>query len=266
MKKIFISFLLVLIFCITNLSYSKNKKVEVGIDEHLGKYIPTDVFFYDESGNKVLLKDLITTPTVFAFVYYQCPGLCTPLMSEIADVVGKINMIPNKDYRIITLSMDEHETPKIATEKKKTFLKMINGKFPETGWRFLTGDSVNIKKLADAMGFYFQRQGKNFLHTGALIFLSPKEKITRYLFPDYKEGHGYSILPFNMKMALIEASEGKASPTITQVLQYCYSYNPKAKTYMINITRVSGAGILILAAIFVGYLNFKPKKKKLKEG
>ncbi len=266
MKKIVISFLLVLIFCVSDFSYSKNKNVEVGIDEQLGKYIPTDVFFYDESGNKVLLKDLITEPTVFAFVYYRCPGLCTPLMSEIADVVGKLDMVPNKDYRIITLSMDERETPKIATEKKQTFLKLINGKFPETGWRFLTGDSVNIKRLADAMGFYFERQGTNFLHTGALIFLSPKGKITRYLFPGYTDSHGYSILPFDMKMALIEASEGKASPTIARVLQYCFSYNPKAKTYMIDITRVSGAGILILAAVFVGYLNFKPKKKKLKEG
>ncbi len=265
MKKIFISFLLVLTFGLTKFSYPENKKVEVGIDEQLGKYIPTDVSFIDESGNKVLLKDLVTEPTVFAFVYYHCPGLCTPLMSEIADVVGKLDMTPNKDYRIITLSMDERETPWDASEKKQIFFKMINGNFPGTAWRFLTGDSLNIKKTADAMGFYFERQGTQFLHTGALIFLSPKGKITRYLFPGYSQNHGYSILPFDMKMALIEASEGKATPTIARVLQYCFSYDPKAKTYMIDITRVSGAGILVLAAVFVGYLKWKPKKK-LKEG
>ena len=187
MKNVNLSIIIILIFCLTNISFAEKKGVEVGIDEQLGKYIPSDVYFNDESGNQVLLKDLITEPTVFAFVYYKCPGICTPLMSEIADVVSKLDMIPDKDYRIITVSMDEHETPWDAAEKKRNFLSMINGNFPKSAWRFLTGDSLNIKKTADAMGFYFERQGSQFLHTGSLMFISSEGKITRYLFPGYSQ-------------------------------------------------------------------------------
>ena len=265
MKKSII-IILVLALSFAGSAFPSEKKIKVGIDEQLGKYIPSDVFFYDELGKKVVLKELINEPTIFAFVYYNCPGICTPLLSEIADVVGKVDMQPNKDYKIITVSMDENETPKIALEKKQNFISLINGEFPKSAWTFLTGDSTNIKKTADAMGFYFERQGTQFLHTGSLIFISPKGKITRYLFPSYKKEGGFRILPFDIKMALIETAEGKTAPTIARVLQYCFSYDPKGKTYMLNITRIFGAGILIMAAIFVGYINLKPKKKKLTQG
>ncbi len=260
MKKFTFIFLLIAVSLASN-AFPSEEKIKVGIDEQLGKYIPSDVFFYNESGNKVVLKELINEPTIFAFVYYDCPGICTPLLSEIADVVGKVDMQPNKDYKIVTVSMDEKETPKIASEKKQNFIGLINGNFPKSAWTFLTGDSVNIKKAADAMGFYFERQGTQFLHTASLIFISPEGKITRYLFPSYAKQGGFRILPFDIKMALIETAEGKTAPTIARVLQYCFSYDPKGKTYMLNITRIFGAGILIMAAIFVVYINLKPKKK-----
>ncbi|MEO8398397.1 MAG: SCO family protein [Ignavibacteriaceae bacterium] len=258
-------FLLFFLFAV-NISFSADKKIEIGIDEQLGKTLPADVFFYDESGSKVLLKDLITKPTVLAFVYYKCPGICSPLLSELANVVGKVDLKPGESYNIITISMDEFETPEIAKNKKQNYLKIIKGSFPESSWKFLTGDSVNIKKTTDAAGFYFKKEGKQFIHTGSLIFISDKEKITRYLFPGYSDRRGFGILPFDFKMAVLETSKGKTEPTISRVLQYCFSYDPKGRTYMLNITRIFGAGILLLAVIFVGYLKLKPKKENLKKG
>jgi protein SCO1/2 len=62
-------------------------------------------------------------------------------------------------------------------------------------------------------------------------------------------------------MAIVEASKGQAGPTINKVLNFCYSYDPEGRTYVLNITKVSGVTILFFALILILYLVFKPKRK-----
>ena len=246
------------------ISKGNEKQIEVGIDEQLGKSIPLQEYFNDENGNKVLLKDLFTKPTVLSFVYYNCPGICSPLLMELSDIVNKSDLVPGVDYNIVSISMDEFETPKDAIKRKQTFFQAIDKNIPPESWKFLTGDSSTIKKVTDAAGFYFKRQGKDFLHTGAFIFVDNKGKICRYLFPSFSERSGFGILPFDFKMAINETTEGKVTPTISKVLQFCFSYDPAGKTYVLNITRIFGAAILVLVGIFVIYLRVKPKKDFIK--
>lgn len=249
-----------LIFLLSSIqSFSNINKIEVGIDEQLGKYLPLDVKFRDENGNEITLREMLVKPTVLTFVYYDCPGICSPLLMEIADVVNKTDLVIGVDYNIINISMDEFETPELAASKKNDFFQLLDKQIPPESWRFLTGDSVNIKTAADAAGFYFKRQGKDFLHTGALIFIDKDGKVCRYLFPAYTDSKGFGIAPFDFKMAVLEAAQGKVSPTIARVLQYCFSYDPEGKTYVLSFTRIFGAGILLLVAVFAIIFLRKPK-------
>ena len=241
-----------------------NKKIEVGIDEQLGKTIPLQEYFVDENGNRVSLKDLFTKPTVFAFVYYNCPGICSPLLMELTNVINKSDLVIGIDFNVVVISMDELETPADALNKKQTFFQAFDKTVPPESWKFLTGDSATIKKVANAAGFYFKRQGKDFLHTGAFIFIDNKGKICRYLFPSYTDRRGFGILPFDFKMAVLETAEGKISPTMAKVLQLCFRYDPEGETYVLNLTQIFGAGILLLVGLFVLYLRFKPKKDFIK--
>jgi protein SCO1/2 len=259
--------ILLLISFVTLISaytFADEKHIEVGIDEQLGKKIPLQESFKDEDGNTVVLKDLFTKPTVLSFVYYNCPGICSPLLLSLADVVNKSDLITGVDYNIVVISLNELETPKDALTKKHTIFQALDKEIPPESWRFLTGDSVTIKKVADAAGFYFKRQGKDFLHTGAFIFVDKDGKICRYLIPSFNERSGFGILPFDFKMAIIETSEGKISPTISKVLQLCFRYDPEGKTYVLSLTRIFGAIILIVVIIFLIYLRFKPKKDFIK--
>lgn len=262
MKNLIYFFAFILLF--SSFGLSNQKKIEVGVDEQLGKTIPLEETFKDENGNTVVLKDLFKKPTVLAFVYYNCPGICSPLMMELANTINKSDLVLGVDYDVVVISMDEHETPKDATERKQVFFKVLDKNVPPESWTFLTGDSATIKKVADAAGFYFKRQGKDFLHTGAFIFVDNKGKICRYLFPGFSERSGFGILPFDFKMAVLETSEGKVTPTIAKVLQLCFRYDPEGKTYVLSFTRIFGAIILIFAGIFVVYLRFKPKKENIK--
>lgn len=264
MKNIFLINLLFVFFSLNILA--NEKQVEVGIDEQLGKTISLREYFVDENGNKVLLKDLFTKPTVFAFVYYNCPGICSPLLMELTNVINKSDLVMGVDFNVVVLSIDEFETPADALTKKQTFFQAFDKNVPPESWKFLTGDSATIKKVADAAGFHYKRQGKDFLHNGAFIFIDRQGKICRYLFPSYTDRKGFGILPFDFKMAVLETSEGKVSPTMAKVLQLCFRYDPEGKTYVLSFTRIFGAGILILIGIFVFvFLRVKPKKDFIKE-
>jgi protein SCO1/2 len=229
-------------------------KSPIGIVEKLGQNVPMDVELYDESGNLVQLASIINKPTIVTFVYYKCPGICSPLLTEVAKIIDKMDLELGKDYQILTLSFDHSERPELAQEKKDNYLTEIKKTVNPNGWRFFTGDSVNIHRFTDAAGFYFAKNGKDWIHAATLIAVSPDGKVTRYLY-------GIHQLPLDVKLAVMEASQGKASPTISKVLNFCYAYDPEGKHYTFNVVRVSGVVIVGLLALFMFFFVVRPKKK-----
>ncbi len=234
------------------------KKEALGIDQNLGRFIPLDATFKDEHGNSVTLRQLIHKPAILALVYLHCRNVCSILLENLATTLNNLPAEPGKDYSALAISFDENEKPPLALKNKELYLKMIPRPFPETAWRFLTGDQENIQKLTHAVGFQFKRVGEDFEHPVTLIILSPEGKITRYM-------NGIDILPFDLKMALIEAKEGRIGPTISKVLRFCFSYDPKAKKLVFNVLRVTGVLTLLFAA-FVLFVALKGKKRPMGEG
>jgi protein SCO1/2 len=231
----------------------------IGIYEKLGGYVPLDLTFNDENGHKVSLKELIHKPTILAFVYLHCPNVCSLLLQNLAEVLDNLPAEPGKDYFVLAASFDETEKPALALEKKETYIKMIQRPFPEDTWRFLTGDEENIQKLTDAIGFHFRRVKDDFEHPVLLVILAPDGKIVRYMY-------GADPLPFDLKIALIEASQGRIGPTIAKVVRFCFSYDPKANRLVFNMLRVTGTVTLIFALSFVLFLLFKGRRKTVTNG
>lgn len=228
---------------------------EVGVIERLGEYIPDDILLIDENEALVSLRSLIDKPTILTFVYFRCPGVCTPLMNGLADAAGKTDLIAGKDYQIITISFDPTETQEIAQKKRNNYLQMVGKEIDPLGWRFYTADSLNVMKATSATGFRFKKQANDFIHSATLIFLSPDAKITRYL-------NGTYFLPFDFKMALIEAGKGKVGPTINKFMQYCFSYDAEGQRYVVSITKISGTLILFTGLLVFLYLLVKGRRRK----
>jgi protein SCO1/2 len=230
----------------------------IGIDEKLGQFIPLDLSFNDENGNPIILRQLIRSPTILALVYLHCPNVCSLLLQNLADVLNQLPAEPDKEYRVLSLSFDETEKPGLALEKKKMYLKMIEKPFPQDAWRFLTGDKENIRRLTDSVGFHFKRVGEDFEHPVTLIILAPDGKITRYMYGSY-------FLPFDIKIALLEASQGRIGPTIAKVVRFCFSYDPKANKLVFNMLKVTGTVTILFALTFIAFLFFKGRKRHTRE-
>jgi protein SCO1/2 len=229
------------------------QSIEIGIVEHLGDTIPMDLWFLDENSDTVTLGQLVTKPTVMLFVYFDCPNLCSPLMDGVADVVSKLDLVLGKDYQVITISFNTQDTPEKAREKKVNFVQKIS-KENQKHWMYLTGVQENINTITAAVGYKYKPQGLDFAHASAIVILSPQGKITRYLY-------GLSFLPFDLKMAIIEAQKGLARPTINKILEYCFAYNPTSKSYTLQITQIIGSITLLIALIVFITLMVKRRKK-----
>ncbi len=229
---------------------------EVGIVEHLDTIIPSYLTFRNEQGQPVKLLDLIGRPTILSLVYYDCPGICPELLSGVSDVIEKMGLELGKDFQVITVSFNSDDTPEASVEKKKNFLRP-HSKPHADSWTYLTGDSANIHGLTKAVGYNFTRTGNDFMHPSGIIILSPAGKVTRYLY-------GTSYLPFDVKMAIIEAQKGQSRPTINRVLEYCFSYDPEGRKYTLQVTKISATVILFIAALLFITLLIRSSRKKSK--
>jgi len=217
--------------------------LDVGVDEKLGQIVPLELTLIDEQGERVALRTLIDKPTILTLNYFRCTGLCTPLLNGVAEMLGRIDLVAGKDFQVLTVSFDPRDDAELAAAKKENYVKQLGPSFDKKGWRFLTGDPVSTKRLADAVGFRFAKRGEDYVHAGAIMMLSPEGRITRYLY-------GVTFLPFDVKMAVTEAGAGRTGPTIARFLRFCYSYDPSGHRYYLDVTRVSAGFLILLAAGF----------------
>ncbi len=227
---------------------------EVGIDEHLGATIPLDLVLKDEEGHPVTLRQLVDKPTVLSFNYFRCAGICTPQLGGVAEVLNLTQAEPGKDIQVITISFDERDEPEVAAQKRTNYLGEIQRPFPPAAWRFLTGPGPATKALADAVGFKFKRDRDEFIHAAALIFISPKGRVTRYMY-------GTTYLPADFQMAAQEAARGEAQPTINKYLRFCFSYDPTGRKVVLNTTAIGATLVLLGAGSFLLVLVLKGRRK-----
>ena len=247
----------------TTISWASNDPeppLEIGLTEHLGSTVPLDLKFVAENGQTVALRDLVDRPTIVSLVYYTCPSVCRPLLDEAAAMLGKlqaIDMQPNRDYRVLTISFDDTDSPDGSTRLKDEYYRSLPNGFPRDAWTFLTADSATIAAFTQAVGFGFKRAGVDFAHPTTLVVLSPEGKITRYL-------TGSEYLPLDIKMSLIEAKQGKVGATIVKFYKFCFSYDPSGEKFVLNTTRIVGLSTLAGVAgivLFVTASNRRREKK-----
>lgn len=224
---------------------------QVGIDQKLDGQIPLDLTFRDEHGKPVQLRQFFgQKPVILSLVYFNCPMLCTQVLNGLTGSLKLQSLDVGKDFNVLTVSIDPTDKPLVAEARQEMYTGMYGRAGAAQGWHFLTGEDAEIHSLADAAGFRyaFDPDSKQYAHASAILVLTPEGKISRYLY-------GISYPSRDLRLALVEASEGKIGSPVDAILLFCYHYDPHTGKYGLLISRVIQAGggltVLLLAILIV---------------
>lgn len=234
-----------------------DQQMQVGFDEKQGQYAAMDAKLVNEDGDTVMLGDIIKKPTLLCLVYFRCPGTCSPLMWGVSKFIDEVDLELGKDYQVITISFDYTEGIDLGIQKKENYISTMKNKESAKHWQFYVSDSINIAKLTQSVGYNFTYVNNQYVHPTGLIALAADGKITRYM-------RGIEFLPFEIKITMVEAANGKIGPSINRVLAVCYSYDENDNKFVFNVTRVSAILIIFIAIVIFLYLVIT-RKKNIKE-
>ena len=206
----------------------------IGIDQRLNGQVPLDLQFRDETGKTVRLGDFIgKKPVILSLVYFDCPMLCTMAENGLLHSLQEVAFSVGREFDILTVSFDPHDTPEIAAAKKAVYVGLYGRKGAERGWHFLTGDQASIEQLTQAVGFRYRydAQAKQFVHATGIMVLTPQGRIARYFYGIYYPSR-------DLRLGLVEASTNRIGSPVDEVLLFCCRYDPATGKYGVIISRI----------------------------
>jgi len=223
---------------------------DVGIDQRLNQQVPLDIPFRDENGDTVALREFFgKRPVILSLVYYECPMLCTTSLNGLEQSMKEMKLDLGKDYDVVTVSFDPTEQPSLAAAKKAVYVGLYGRPGAADAWHFLTGDQDSIDRLTQAVGFryHYDKNIKQFIHATGIIVLTPEGKVARYFY-------GIQYPAGNLRLGLVEASQGKIGNPVDAILLYCCEYDPQTGKYSLVISRALQLGAAVTVVCLGGLM------------
>jgi protein SCO1/2 len=221
----------------------------VGLDEHLGAALPGALVFSDESGRAVRLGEYLRRgqPVLLTLNYSRCPMLCSLELSGLVRGLRSVHWRPGRDFSLVTVSLDPNETRQDSARAKARYVHEYGDKASATAWHFLTGTSASVRALAASIGYRYRHDSvaDQYYHPAAIMVVDAAGDVVRYLY-------GIDPSPETLRLALVEAAQGKMGSTVDRLILFCCAYDPKKGTYAFLATRLfrGAAGIVALLLVF----------------
>lgn len=235
---------------------------KVGIAQHLGQQLPLDVMMRDETGSVVRLRELFSSgrPVILNFAYYRCPMLCPLVIDGLTSALTELKFNIGEQFDVVTISIDPRDMPKAAAQFKDRAVKRYGRLNAANGWHFLTANETAIKQVADAAGFQFAYDATRdqFAHGAAIFVLTPDARLSRYLY-------GFEFKPRDLRMAIVEASDGRVGDATDQILLLCYHYDPATGRYSrsaLNLMRAGGITTVAALGSFIFVMIRKERRSR----
>jgi protein SCO1/2 len=215
-------------------------------EQKLGDRVPLDVKLTDHAGQTIELGALLEDrPILLAPVYFDCPMLCSLVLDGVVRSLKPLRLTPGQDFDVVAVSFDPRDTPQKAAASRTTALQRYRRPEAEQGWRFLVGEEPEVARLMDAIGFRYRFDPKSgeYAHAGVVVLLTPQGDVSRYFY-------GVEFPARDVRLGLVEASQGRIGSIVDQVMLFCYRYDPvlgRNSAVTMNVVRLGG--VLTVAAI-----------------
>lgn len=245
----------------TNSDQSIDQLKDVGVIEQLGAKIDLDRKFTNEKGELVSLSTYFdgTRPVLLTMVYYDCPSLCNYHLNGIMDTLSNMDQPLGKEFQLVAVSMNHNEGSDLAAKKLEAYHEVLDQPEARGNMHFLVGNEENVTALAKELGFKFKWDPKEqqYAHPAVAYVMSPDGMISRYLY-------GIEFAPKTLRLAMVEAADGKVGNLIDRAILFCYQFNPSKNKYTLytyNIMRAAGALTAMVLAVFLVPAWMRERKK-----
>jgi len=222
----------------------------VDVTEKLGEPALLDVHFTDHRGQQVRFGDYLDEgkPVLLTLNYYKCKMLCSLQLNGLVNELKALDHDPGELFRVVTVSVDPREDTTLANGKREAYLKALDR--GEVDWHFLTTDQRSARMLAESVGFgyAYDPSTDQYAHVAAAMMISPKGKITRYLY-------GIEYQPGALQTALLEAGQEQIRASVSAAVLSCFHYVDETSKNAARarlIMRIGGVlAVLMLGAALV---------------
>jgi protein SCO1/2 len=252
---------LALLFALPLFAQNSPQAPHITIAQKLNTKIPLDLMLRDESGKVVRLSQYFGKgrPVILNFVYYRCPMLCPMVLEGTTTALTELKFNIGEEFEVITVSIDPRDSPKDAALLKEKYIRHYGRLSAATGWHFLTAHETAIKTLTNAVGFQYEYDSRTdqFAHGAALMVLTPDGRLSRYFY-------GFEFKARDLRLALVEASEGKVGTITDAFLLLCFHYDPNIGKYSRNammFARAGGVTTMVLLGGFI-FVMFRKEHEK----
>jgi protein SCO1/2 len=237
-------------------------QAEVDVVEKLGDRV-ADSRFMDSQGGRIALRDLAARgkPVVLTMIYFDCPMLCSLVQKGMIKALNGSGLRLGEDYYGLTVSFSPRDTVPEARLRQGGYLQTLAGaeRASRGDWPYLTGAEPGIRALADSIGFRYRwdAESQQFEHPAVSVILGPDGKISRYFY-------GIELSPRDLRLAIVEASQGRVGTALDRVILRCFKYDPASRKYHFYVMGAlrlgSGAAALALLTL-LGVLWWREIRK-----
>ncbi len=232
----------------------------VEIQENLNVELPLDTLFTDHSGKTIEFGDLFNgeRPVLLQIGYFKCPQLCNLVLNEMTETIRDIEWTTGKEFDVVSISINPDETHELAAAKRTSYVLMYDRRKSGNGWHFLTGSAESSQAIADSVGFKYRLQPDGeYAHAAGLFVITPDGRLSRYLY-------GASHAPGTMRLALLEASDGRIGSTLDRFILWCHVYDPDSRSYVllaVRLMQVGGYLTLLILLAGLGWMWLSERRK-----
>lgn len=214
----------------------------ISIVDRAGASIPADVVLTDGQGRRVTVGSYLGDgkPLLLVLAYYRCPMLCSLVVNGLTDGLKELAWSAGDQFRVLVVSFDPRDTVEVARAKRENYLAEYGRRPGDRGFELLVGEEAEVRRLADAVGFRYRWDEKTgqYAHAAGAFVITPQGRLSRTLY-------GIVFPPQQLRLALVEAAQGKLGSAWDQVVLFCYHYDADARGYVLAANRLMRAGGLV---------------------
>lgn len=215
-----------------------------------GARLPADVMLADERGTaKPLSQWTEGRPGVWLLADFTCQSLCSPVLRMTADALADSGLAPGRDYRLFVLGLDPKDSASDAAAMKAA---QIGSAALSSHTTMLRASADGVAQVAAALGVRFRYDAAHdqFAHPAAVFVVDGRGRVARIL-------AGLSLRPQDMRLALVEAGQGRIGTFADSVRLLCYGFDPAHGVYGAAIGRalaIGGAATIAALALLFGFM------------